>query len=90
MQPLPMSIAEFTSARMNMKGFGELRKTYQCSQLNLSSDSGDVAEVITERIHRTLTMHSVQGVGSQELMFAGVIRKTTSNDRALLTVVTTE
>jgi hypothetical protein len=82
--PLSISATEFEQWRSRMKGFSETLKSYSFDAVNLSGE--DIEVELVKRVTRNLSVFVVQGPGLKELMFAGLIRKGFSEEKALITI----
>ncbi len=86
MQPLRIAKNDFEGFRVNMKGFGELKKTYTPAQLNLLATGNGLRDFLIDRIQRSFMMHLVTDSASNEILFAGSVKKGFTEERALLTI----
>ena len=91
--PAAMSPTDFDTFRQRFSGLGESVKTFPLSSLGLgASAAGGVAAVeleLVSRFRRLVNVHTVQGPGYGELMFAGSKKEMGKEERVLLSASTT-
>ena len=86
--PAFMTAGDFDATRRRLRGLGETAKTLPLASLGLRGGVSAEEELIA-RVRRLLNVHTVQGAGCGELMFAGVKREMTKEEKVLVTLVTT-
>ena len=98
--PYRLQPIEFDTLRKRLIGLTEVKKTIPIQTWLIGAGVGDmviddnthvseIESIILDRCRNFLNIYVTQGVGTGELMLAGVCRKSFNDERVLITIITT-